>query len=491
MMLAVVLLVVVGQAAVDYARGLTLVVLVEDGRARQVRTRCSTVGEVLEDLGVGIGPQDRLSPDREATLEPRMRIEMLRARPVHLVSDGVTRVVQTHGESVDEILAEAGVKLRPGDKLRINDDGHSASNQAESGGVHVRAASLGGVGGGDGEATGARISRIEILRAAQVHLLDRDAVRDAVQTLHSTASTVGQALSEANVLLYEGDRIVPGLDARLADGLQVQIHRAKSVTVQVDGRVLRTRTQSDSVGGVLAELGVSLLGQDFTDPPLAASLVDGAQLRVTRVAERTEIEQEELSYETEWVPDDTLELDVRHLDDPGAIGIRRRRYKVVYHDQLPVRRVLEEDWLAQAPRPRQVAYGTKVVVRPLDTPHGEIEYWRRILVFRTAYTAATCGKTRDHPLYGITRLGWQMRHGIIATDPRVIPLRTELYVPGYGPGVAGDTGGMIIGRHIDLGYEEDSLIRHHEWGYVYLLTPVPPVSRIPYILPDFPLGVYR
>ena len=79
MMLAVVLLAVVGQAAADYARGLTLVVLAEDGRVRQVRTRCSTVGELLEDLDVGIGPQDRLSPAREATLEPRMQIEVHRA----------------------------------------------------------------------------------------------------------------------------------------------------------------------------------------------------------------------------------------------------------------------------------------------------------------------------------------------------------------------------------------------------------------------------
>jgi 3D (Asp-Asp-Asp) domain-containing protein len=285
--------------------------------------------------------------------------------------------------------------------------------------------------------------------------------------------------------------VLPGLDAPLADGLEVQIHRAKPVEVHVDGRVLRTRTQSSSVGEVLGELGVWLVGQDFCDPALAAPLSDGAQLRVIRVTERTEVEQEELPFETVWVPDDTLELDALYLDDPGAIGIRRRRYKVVYHDQAPVERVLEDDWLAQAPRQRQIAYGTKVVVRTLDTPDGEIEYWRRIRVFRTAYTADTCGKTRDHPEYGVTRLGWKMRHGIIATDPRVIRLRTPLYVPGYGPGIAGDTGGLIVGRHIDLGYEVDSLVWHHEWGYVYLLTPVPPAREIPYILPDFPTGVYR
>jgi uncharacterized protein YabE (DUF348 family) len=463
------------------------VLVIVDGRARQVRTRCSTVGEVLADLSIDVGASDRLSAPVTTALEPRMRIEVQHARPVHLAVDGVTRVVRTLGVSADEILAEADIALRPGDRLRIDGELQPKPSEPQSGAIHVRAASLSGLSTEAKAAALVPVSRVEVVRAAKVHVLDRD----TAQVLHSTLGSVGEALSEANVLLYEGDRVVPRLDAPLANGLEVRILRAKPVDVYVDGRVLRTRTQSERVGDVLAELGLSLVGQDVCDPPLDATVADGAKLRVTRVTERTEVEQEELPFETVWVPDETLELDERHLDDPGAIGVRRRRYKVVYHDQTLVERVLEEDWLAQAPRSRQIAYGTKVVVRTLDTPDGEIEYWRRIRVFRTAYTAATCGKTRGHPEYGITRLGWVMRHGIIATDPRVIRLRTRLYVPGYGPGIAGDTGGLIIGRHIDLGFEEGGLSWHHEWGDVYLLTPAPPTGEIPYILPDFPMGVYR
>jgi uncharacterized protein YabE (DUF348 family) len=391
--------------------------------------------------------------------------------------------VHTHSRALGEILAEGGIELGPGDKLRVDGEWSTELDRVRTGSLRVRAASL---GGSDSELRAVvaprSVAHIEVLRAAQIELLDGGEAR----TLHSIAGTVGQALAEADVLLYVGDQIEPGLDAPLSDGLRVEIRRSKPVEVSVDGRALRTRTQSERVGEVLAELGISLLGQDICDPAPEALVHDGAQLRVTRVTERMEVEQEELPYETEWVPDASLELDSRHLDDPGTNGVWRRRYRVVFHDQIPVERVLEEDWLAVAPRPRQIAYGTRVVVRTLDTPHGQIEYWRRIRTFVTAYTAATCGKTPDHPLYGITRLGWQMRHGIIATDPRVIRLRTPLYVPGYGPGIAGDTGGLIEGRHIDLGYEEDGLVWHYEWGYVYLLTPVPPADEIPLILPDYP-----
>ena len=53
-------------------------------------------------------------------------------------------------------------------------------------------------------------------------------------------------------------------------------------------------------------------------------------------------------------------------------------------------------------------------------------------------------------LRGRTASGRYTQHGTIAVDPRVIPLGSRIYVPGYGWGIAADTGGMIIGNKIDL-----------------------------------------
>ncbi len=64
----------------------------------------------------------------------------------------------------------------------------------------------------------------------------------------------------------------------------------------------------------------------------------------------------------------------------------------------------------------------------------------------TAYTADCYGCS------GRTALGYRAGHGVVAVDPRIIPLGTRLYIPGYGMAVAGDTGGAIIGRRIDLGF---------------------------------------
>jgi 3D (Asp-Asp-Asp) domain-containing protein len=65
----------------------------------------------------------------------------------------------------------------------------------------------------------------------------------------------------------------------------------------------------------------------------------------------------------------------------------------------------------------------------------------------TAYTAS-CGGCD-----GMTAIGRRAGRGIVAVDPRVIPLGTRLYIPGYGPAIAGDTGGSIVGRRIDLGFD--------------------------------------
>lgn len=53
-------------------------------------------------------------------------------------------------------------------------------------------------------------------------------------------------------------------------------------------------------------------------------------------------------------------------------------------------------------------------------------------------------------LPGRTASGLPVGPGVIAVDPRVIPLGTRVFVPGYGPAIAADTGTAIIGNIIDL-----------------------------------------
>lgn len=53
-------------------------------------------------------------------------------------------------------------------------------------------------------------------------------------------------------------------------------------------------------------------------------------------------------------------------------------------------------------------------------------------------------------LRGTTATGLPVGPGIVAVDPTVIPLGTRMTIPGYGEGVAADTGSAVTGRHIDV-----------------------------------------
>ena len=53
-------------------------------------------------------------------------------------------------------------------------------------------------------------------------------------------------------------------------------------------------------------------------------------------------------------------------------------------------------------------------------------------------------------LKGTTATGLPVGPGIVAVDPTVIPLGTRMTIPGYGEGVAADTGSAIVGARIDV-----------------------------------------
>lgn len=67
-----------------------------------------------------------------------------------------------------------------------------------------------------------------------------------------------------------------------------------------------------------------------------------------------------------------------------------------------------------------------------------------------------------YSLPGKTALGVPVRKGVVAVDPKLIPLGTKLHVPGYGPGLAADVGYAIKGPIIDLWFPSTAKAR--KWG---------------------------
>ena len=70
--------------------------------------------------------------------------------------------------------------------------------------------------------------------------------------------------------------------------------------------------------------------------------------------------------------------------------------------------------------------------------------------------------TTGYSLSGRTSTGMPVGFGVVAVDPSVIPLGTRLTIPGYGEGVAADTGGSVRGNRIDLWFP--TLAQARAWG---------------------------
>jgi 3D (Asp-Asp-Asp) domain-containing protein len=68
-------------------------------------------------------------------------------------------------------------------------------------------------------------------------------------------------------------------------------------------------------------------------------------------------------------------------------------------------------------------------------------------------------KASAYSLKGKTTSGERTRHGIIAADPRVLPLGTRVHIQGMGLYVVKDTGGAIKGERIDIWMSEVNAIK--------------------------------
>ncbi len=81
------------------------------------------------------------------------------------------------------------------------------------------------------------------------------------------------------------------------------------------------------------------------------------------------------------------------------------------------------------------------------------------------------GRLKGRPKkVGVTSRGTIAKKGTIAADLKVFPFGTQLVVPGYGVGVVEDTGGAVVGHHIDVWFPSHAEAR--AWGARELMVEV-------------------
>lgn len=182
------------------------------------------------------------------------------------------------------------------------------------------------------------------------------------------------------------------------------------------------------------------------------TVTDAIQLNQTIITESNFTSK--IIKETEIIPKKTIyeddpEKDVEEEKEiqEGSDGKIIKTIKVIMHEDKEYERELVSKEILPA-IDKKIVRGTKIVWKTIQSPDGEIRYWKKMRVWATHYDQYCKGCD------AWTAIGMRAGKGVIAVDPKVIKMRSKVYIPGYGVAIAGDTGGAIKGNIIDLGFED-------------------------------------
>lgn len=361
----------------------------------------------------------------------------------------------TNEREAGKLIVQAGIVLGSADRLFFNGYAVSVSQQLAP----------------------AKTTTLQIRRAMTITINGR--------AIQSAALTVGEAMSEAGLQLYAADQLDPPADTPITNAMTVTYTPSREFIVSVDGRQVRIRSAARTVGGALAEAGIPLLGLDSSQPSENEALPQDGQIRIVRISESVVLAQKSIPFNSEFQSSANVELDRQEILQPGQPGLAVSRVRIRYQDGVEVARQIESETVVRPPKDRVVGYGTKPVVKTATVDGVQIQYWRAVQMFATAYSPCNSAADRCYPS---TASGKPVQKGVVAFIYRwYVNMRGQaLYIPGYGFATVEDTGGGIPGKAwIDLGYTDAQYVSEGggqwgKWVTVYFLAPVP--SNIMYVL---------
>lgn len=286
--------------------------------------------------------------------------------------------------------------------------------------------------------------------------VDQDA-----KSIWTTEHKVGDVLAEVGIEITDFDVVNPELDEQLGEDKSITVQKAFVVTLKDGGEEKKVRSTSTTVADFLKRENIHLNDDDRLNRKADGFLKPGSIVEIVRVEKVTDVVEEPANFAVETRNDPSLLKGREKIVQAGKKGTVSREFEILKENGKEVSRKLLEEKSIKEPQTKIVAIGSRVMVASASTTTSNSKTGSRSVsrndspeeggefyVTATAYTAYCNGCS------GITRTGINLRANpnlkVIAVDPSVIPLGSKVWVEGYGYAVAGDTGGAIKGKKIDL-----------------------------------------
>lgn len=240
-------------------------------------------------------------------------------------------------------------------------------------------------------------------------------------------------------------------DEKIGASEKIKLQCKCKVKLVVGGEQVATyETTKKTVGEFLKEKKIPVTPWDVLKTKPEQKIVDGLTVVIDKVETKISKEVEEIPFKEEKKESDQLEKGKKEIKQKGEKGKKVYEVVVTYHNGKPLvkdGKPVKQKRLVKEIQPinQLTLIGTKEEEEEQESTPSQTapSGGRTMIVQATGYT-----HTGNR-----TATGTIPKRGTIAVDPRVIPLGTRIYVPGYGYGVAEDTGGAVNGRIIDLFFE--------------------------------------
>lgn len=271
-------------------------------------------------------------------------------------------------------------------------------------------------------------------------------VEDGKVTQYETLNnTVEDILKAQEIVLGEKDVVEPSLDTTIEDGMKIVVERWRpTVNVDVNGTTSTLKTTALTVGELIEDRHIKIDEHSTITPALDTPVEDGFNVEVKTREVSIEIVQEEIPFEVKVEETANLAPGEQKVITEGVNGLAEKTVEIVRFGGEVQSETIKQEITLTEPQTKVVKEGKKNVIK--DSATGKTyEYTKALTLEATAYTDIDGDKWA-----GITASGRPTFVGMVAVDPKVIPLGTILYVEDYGIAIAGDTGGAIKGHDIDL-----------------------------------------
>lgn len=264
---------------------------------------------------------------------------------------------------------------------------------------------------------------------------------------HSVGEVRGESGQvDSSVTVMESKSAVLGASSDLARHYYSELFGPKTIGIEIEGYKMNAVTYFSTVSEIIEDLGINVDEDDIVLPALEEPISNISQIKYIKVDSITEESVEEVPFTVEYKDNPEVEWGEEVVTQKGITGKIIHSLKKIFHNGQYVG-TLDLGVSTIPPINEVVSKGQKIVEKILTLDDGtEFKYCRVIRMKVTAYDSSCAGCNN------ITALGYELKKGIVAVDPKVIPLRSSVYVPGYGVGFAADVGGAVKGNIIDVGF---------------------------------------